>query len=186
MSTEQTPPPVILGRYAGFFSRAAAYGLDRLISFGIAFVIMLVIEFFLNLFGVDQWLENLSEDSTVNAAVALLLSALVINLLVSIGYNIGFWVLSGQTPGKRVLGVRVMRKDGTRLTLGNALLRQVGYWISAIFYLGFLWILFDNKRQGFHDKLAGTIVTYSWPEGRLRGTFVIERVQRFTNRGSKT
>ena len=186
MSTEQTPPPVILGRYAGFFSRAAAYGLDRLISFGIAFVIMLVIEFFLNLFGVDQWLENLSEDSTVNAAVALLLSTLVINLLVSIGYNIGFWVLSGQTPGKRVLGVRVMRKDGTRLTLGNALLRQVGYWISAIFYLGFLWILFDNKRQGFHDKLAGTIVTYSWPEGRLRGTFVIERVQRFTNRGSKT
>ena len=186
MSTEQTPPPVILGRYAGFFSRAAAYGLDRLISFGIAFVIMLVIEFFLNLFGVDQWLENLSGDATVNAVLAILLSTLVINLLVSIGYNVGFWVMSGQTPGKRVLGVRVMRKDGTRLTLGNALLRQVGYWISAIFYLGFLWILFDNKRQGFHDKLAGTIVTYSWPEGRLRGTFVIERVQRFTNRGSKT
>ena len=186
MPTDQPPPPVILGRYAGFFSRAAAYALDRLISFGIGFVIMLVIDYFLSLFRLDQWLENLSGDASVNAAVVFLLSTLVINLLISIGYNVGFWVLSGQTPGKWVLGVRVMRKDGTRLTLGNALLRQVGYWISAIFCLGFLWILFDNKRQGFHDKLAGTIVTYSWPEGRLRGTFVIERVQRFTDRGSKT
>ncbi len=80
--------------------------------------------------------------------------------------------------------MRVLRKDGTRVRLGNALRRQIGYWISGIFYLGFLWILFDNKRQGFHDKIAGTIVTYSWPEGRLRGTFVIERMQRFTDRGS--
>ena len=186
MPTEQPPHPVILGRYAGFFSRAAAYALDRLISFGIAFVILLVIDYFLSLFRFDQWLEGLSGDASVNAAVVFLLSTLGIYFLVSIGYNVGFWVMSGQTPGKRVLGVRIMRKDGTRLTLGNALRRQVGYWISAIFCLGFLWILVDNKRQGFHDKLAGTIVTYSWPEGRLRGTFVIERVQRFTDRGSKT
>jgi uncharacterized RDD family membrane protein YckC len=186
MSTEKAPPPVILGRYAGFFSRAAAYVLDRAITFGIAFVIMLVIDYFLRLFGVDQWLETLSEDAMLNAVLALLLSTLGVYLLVTIVYNIGFWLLSGQTPGKLVLGVRVMRADGTRLKLGNALRRQVGYWISAIFYLGFLWILFDNKRQGFHDKIAGTIVTYSWPEGRLRGTFVIESVQRFTDRRSNT
>jgi uncharacterized RDD family membrane protein YckC len=186
MSTEKTPPPVILGRYAGFFSRAAAYVLDRAIAFGIAFVIMVVIDYFLRLLGVDEWLENLREDAMLNAVLVLLLSTLGIYLLVTIVYNVGFWLLSGQTPGKRVLGVRVMRADGTRLRLGNALRRQIGYWISAIFFLGFLWILFDNKRQGFHDKLADTIVTYSWPEGRLSGTFVIERVQRFTDRRSKT
>ena len=186
MSTEKTPPPVILGRYAGFFSRAVAYVLDRIIVFGISFVILMVIEYFLRLLRIDQWLENLSGDATLNVIVVLLLSALVINLLVTIGYNVGFWLLSGQTPGKRVLGARVMRTDGTRLRLGNALRRQVGYWISGIFCLGFLWILFDNRRQGFHDKLAGTIVTYSWPEGRLRGTFVIERVQRFKDRRSTT
>jgi uncharacterized RDD family membrane protein YckC len=186
MSIDKAPPPDILGRYAGFFSRAAAFILDRIITFGIAFVIMVVIEYFLKLFRIDQWLEILSEDATLKSVLAVLLSTLGIYLLVSVGYNIGFWLLSGQTPGKQVLGVRVMRTDGTRLRLGNALLRQVGYWISAIFYLGFLWILFDNKRQGFHDKLAGTIVTYSWPEGRLRGTFVIKYVQRFTDRRSKT
>jgi uncharacterized RDD family membrane protein YckC len=110
------------------------------------------------------------------------LSSAGITLIVSIIYNIGFWMLSGQTPGKRILGVRVMRVDGERLRLRNAVLRQVGYWISTIFFLGFLWILFDSKRQGFHDKIGDTIVTYSWPEGRMRGTFVIERVQRFQDR----
>ena len=78
-----------------------------------------------------------------------------------------------------MLGVRVIRTDGGRLRLKNAILRQIGYWISTFFYLGFLWILIDNKRQGWHDKIGGSIVTYSWPEGRMRGTFVVEHVQRF-------
>jgi uncharacterized RDD family membrane protein YckC len=186
MSTEKTPPPVILGRYAGFFSRGAAYILDRLICFGIAFAIMLVIDYFLTLFRVDAWLESLSQEAMLQAFLAILLSSVGIYFLVSTVYNIAFWLLSGQTPGKRVLGVRVMRTDGTRLKLGNALRRQVGYWISSILCLGFLWILFDNERQGWHDKLAGTIVTYSWPEGRLRGTFVIKHTQRFTGRRTKT
>jgi uncharacterized RDD family membrane protein YckC len=186
MSTDNPPPPVILGRYAGFFSRGAAFVLDRIIVFGIAFLILQVVAYFLRLFRLDQWLDSLGQGAMGHTILALLLSTLGIYLLVSISYDVWFWLLSGQTPGKRVLGVRVMRADGKRLTLGNALLRQLGYDISAIFYLGFLWILFDNKRQGFHDKLAGTIVTYSWPEGRLRGTFVIEQVQRFTDRRSKT
>ena len=182
MPTEETQPPVILGRYAGFFSRAAAYVLDRAIVFGISFLITMAIDYLLGLFHLDQWLETLSEGAALNAGLAILISVVGLNLLITIAYNVGFWVMSGQTPGKRVLGVRVLRKDGTRVRLGNALRRQIGYWISGIFYLGFLWILFDNKRQGFHDKIAGTIVTYSWPEGRLRGTFVIERVQRLTER----
>ena len=182
MPTDRPQPPVILGRYAGFFSRGAAYLLDRAICFAISFLITLVIDYLLSLFRIDQRLETLGQDAPLQVLLALLLSAVGLNLLVTIVYNVGFWMMSGQTPGKRVLGVRVMRTDGTRLRLGNAIRRQIGYWISGIFYLGFLWILFDNKRQGFHDKIAGTIVTYSWPEGRLRGTFIIERVQRFTDR----
>ena len=54
MSTENPAPPVILGRYAGFFSRAAAYLVDRVIVFAIAFIIMLVINYFLSLFKLDQ------------------------------------------------------------------------------------------------------------------------------------
>jgi len=186
MPNEKAPPPVILGRYAGFFSRAAAYAIDRAIIFGIAFVIMVVIQYFLNLFLIDQWLTSLDEGAETRAIVPVLLSSVGIHLVVSVFYNISYWMLSGQTPGKRMLGVRVMRADGERLQFSNALLRQVGYWISTILFLGFLWILFDNKRQGFHDKLGGTIVTYSWPVGKMRGTFVIERVERFQDRRSKT
>ena len=185
MTTENPAPPIILGRYAGFFSRAAAYIIDRLIVFAIVFVIMLVIDYFLSLFKLDQWLAARIGSST-NQIITTLLSSIGITLIVDIFYNVFFWMLSGQTPGKRFLGVRVMRADGQRLKLRNAVLRQIGYYISTILYLGFIWILFDNKRQGFHDKIADTIVTYSWPEGRMRGTFVIERVQRFQDRRLKS
>ena len=185
MMTEDISQPVILGRYAGFFSRAAAYAIDRAIVFGIAFVIMAVAQYFLNLFMIDQWFANLAGAETTHLIIAFLLSSAGINLIISIFYNIGFWMLSGQTPGKRILGLRVLCVDGERLRFRNAILRQLGYWISSIFFLGFIWILLDNKRQGFHDKIGGTIVTYSWPEGRMRGTFVVEQVQRFQDRRSK-
>lgn len=184
MASKNDATPVILGRYAGFFTRAAAYSIDQAIIFGITFVIMVVVQYFLNLFLIDEWLASLYQGETTRMLITALLSSAGITLIVSIIYNIGFWMLSGQTPGKRILGVRVMRADGERLRLRNAVLRQIGYWISAIMFLGYLWVLFDSRRQGFHDKIGGTIVTYSWPEGRMRGTFVIERVQRFQDRRS--
>jgi uncharacterized RDD family membrane protein YckC len=185
MTSDKASMPVILGRYAGFVSRGAAYLIDRAIIYGLSTGVLIVINFFLDLLGLDQWLASQFEAGMTGSVVAILFSIVGIIFLVSISYNIGFWLLSGQSPGKRVLGVRVLRADGTRLKFGNAVRRQIGYWISAIFYLGYLWILVDNRRQGWHDKLAGTIVTYSWPEGRMRGTFVIERVQRFTDRSTK-
>jgi uncharacterized RDD family membrane protein YckC len=66
----------------------------------------------------------------------------------------------GQTPGKAALGIRIVKLDGTRLTALDAILRNViGYAISAFFLLlGYLWILVDSRRQGWHDKLARTVV----------------------------
>lgn len=79
----------------------------------------------------------------------------------SIIYYTWFWRRSGQTIGKTVLGIKVIAKDGAKLTWGKALLRYIGYLISAIpLSIGFLWVAFDRKRQGWHDKLAGTYVTY--------------------------
>jgi uncharacterized RDD family membrane protein YckC len=43
-----------------------------------------------------------------------------------------------------------------------ALRRFIGYFISGILFLGFLWVLLDSRRQGWHDKIAGTFVIYSW------------------------
>jgi|SRR3954454_7912243 uncharacterized RDD family membrane protein YckC len=76
-------------------------------------------------------------------------------------YNIVFWRMRGQTPGKWLLGLRVVALGGGEVTLGQATLRFVGYLLSALpFYLGFLWIL-GSERRGFHDRLAGTEVVYT-------------------------
>ena len=85
---------------------------------------------------------------------------LSIGLLVAfVGYYPYFWAVSGQTPGKMILGLRVVRSDGSRLRMGHALARVVGYLISSWFlYLGFMWALIDRKRQGWHDKFADTQV----------------------------
>jgi len=84
--------------------------------------------------------------------------------LFAVMYDVGFWTLAGQTPGKRLMGLLVVKANGERLKLGRAILRWLGYWLSGILFLGFLWVLVDGKRQGFHDKLARTIVVYSRPE----------------------
>ncbi len=123
MPTQNSAPPVILGRYAGFFSRGAAFTIDQAITFGIAFVIMVMIRYFFNLVHIEQWITRLQEVEFTNAIIAILLSTIGIHFMVSSFYNIGFWMLSGQTPGKRVLGVRVMRTDGGRLRFRNAVVR---------------------------------------------------------------
>ena len=69
-----------------------------------------------------------------------------------------FWVRSGQTPGMRLMGIKVVRdKDGGPIGWGSAFLRLIGYWISAIvFYLGFIWIFIDKRKRGWYDLMAGT------------------------------
>jgi hypothetical protein len=64
--------------------------------------------------------------------------------------------------GKMTVGIKVVGADGQPPTGGRALLRYVGYALSGlVLSLGFLWVIFDRKRQGWHDKIAGTYVVYS-------------------------
>ena len=92
MTTENPAQPVILGRYAGFFSRAAAYFVDRLIVFAITLIIMLVINYLLSLFKLDQWLAARVGSST-NQIITTLLSTVGINLILSIFYNSAFSIV---------------------------------------------------------------------------------------------
>ena len=74
-----------------------------------------------------------------------------------------YWLftgLKGQTPGKMLVGIKVVNAQGNIPGLGHAALREVlGKLISTIVLcLGFFWIAFDNNKQGWHDKLASTYV----------------------------
>ncbi len=87
-------------------------------------------------------------------------STLTVNLVISAIYNVALMVsFNGQTLGKLMLRLRVVKKRGGRITILDALLRNVfGYMISQIFLLGYLWALFDAEKQTWHDKMAGTVV----------------------------
>lgn len=68
-------------------------------------------------------------------------------------------LLTGVTPGLRLLGLCLVEADGSTVGPAAAAVRALGAVLSAAYLgLGFLWILFDPERRGFHDKIAGTWV----------------------------
>jgi uncharacterized RDD family membrane protein YckC len=83
-------------------------------------------------------------------------------VVAEIGWFIFYLVLwaQGLTPGKLILGMRVIKTTGERAGFWRMVLREtVGKFFSAItLLLGFLWITWDEDHQGFHDKIADTLV----------------------------
>jgi uncharacterized RDD family membrane protein YckC len=101
--------------------------------------------------------------AAVGAGALAALSILVLIVatpVVGFLYFPWFWVHGGATPGMRIFNLRVVRDaDGGPIGWGAALLRLIGFWVSSlVFYLGFIWILVDKRRRGWHDLLAGTVM----------------------------
>lgn len=74
-----------------------------------------------------------------------------------------FWMLKQATPGKMVLSLRVVdAATGNKPSTGQCIGRYFAYFVSTIpLCLGFVWVAFDKRKQGWHDKLAGTVVVRS-------------------------
>ena len=159
MTSDQQPQVTRLGQYAGFTTRLVGWIIDDLILASIIVVMTAMV-------GIIQNSLPLNDLLGLQAEAELIIAGFLVVLVVTIPplYFISFWMLAGQTPGKRLMGVRVVRTDGERVKFWNCVRRLIGYWVSAILFLGYLWVLVDNRRQGFHDKIAGTFVVYAWPE----------------------
>lgn len=84
----------------------------------------------------------------------------LVNTAVGALYSVLFWVnWNGQTLGKKAVGIKVVKEDGKVLDYQGAVVRYVGYIVSAIpLLLGFFWVIWDEKKQGWHDKIAKTLV----------------------------
>jgi uncharacterized RDD family membrane protein YckC len=81
-------------------------------------------------------------------------------------YFVLFWSAAGQTPGMRLLHLRVRGAQGAPLSLGRALLRLVGLLLAIVpLFAGFLPVLFTARRRGLPDYVAGTVVVYDDPLG---------------------
>lgn len=87
---------------------------------------------------------------------------ILLSIVLFVGYIVWAFTLfaKGMTPGKKLLGMRVVKEDGTSAGFFTMFIREwIGKAISGlIFSLGFLWILFDRDKQGWHDKLMSTYV----------------------------
>lgn len=131
--------------YAGFWIRVAASLIDTVI-FVIVFSIPLTI-----IYGAEYWT---SEESVKG------FWDILITYIAPIFITVWFWLKYLGTPGKMALRLRVVdAKTGQALTTPQAIGRYLGYYVSAFaLMLGFIWVGIDKRKQGFHDKLAGTVV----------------------------
>jgi uncharacterized RDD family membrane protein YckC len=154
------PVEVLEGRTAGFVTRMLAYLLDVLVLTAI-----LAMGSWLAVQTDNLMTEVLPEDIQLGISATTLFALLTPFIIIF--YYVMFWSLSGRTIGKWVLGVRVVQADGLPPTIGRSLLRMIGYVVSLIvFFLGFLWILIDDQRKGWHDHMAKTWVVYDWARRR--------------------
>ena len=145
--------------YAGIVSRGCAFALDVAIVQVSLFLIGAVLALIAEAFG---------EVSIDVSATEVVLGAVAWIAVFDI-YLISFWWLAGQTPGMRMLGVDVRTTEGERVTPKRGVVRLVGMFLAAIpLFAGYVPIMLNDERQGFHDKLAKTVVRYRKPERRPR------------------
>ena len=131
--------------YAGFWIRVWASVIDTVLVSVIIFPLLTAI------YGSAYW----DSEKVIQGPMDFLLSWVAPAIAVVL-----FWISRQATPGKLAVGARIVdAKTGGNPSTGQLLGRYAGYYLAAIpLLLGFIWVAFDPRKQGWHDKLAGTVV----------------------------
>jgi len=139
--------------YAGIATRAVALAIDAAVAQVIVFCGGAVLALVGSLV-TDVRLDTLAKILAAVAWVAV------------VGfYFVVFWSTAGQTPGMRLMALRVMTGGGVHPGVTRSVVRAVGLALAIIpLFAGFIPVLFDRRRRGLHDMLAGTVVLYAGEE----------------------
>jgi uncharacterized RDD family membrane protein YckC len=131
--------------YAGFWIRVGASLIDTII------VLIIILPILTAVYGKAYWLEN----SLVKGFWDFVFSY----ALPAVGVVI-FWVYKSATPGKMATKLTIVdAKTGAKPTTGQFIIRYLGYYVAMLpLFLGIIWVGIDKRKQGWHDKLAGTVV----------------------------
>lgn len=168
------------GEYAGCVSRLAGFVVDVVVISVSLVAINWLVPAALKPFGIPvQTCAAPTSDSELFGWVCWLtrVGLAVFTIVFTPLYYLFLWSLAGQSVGKALLGVRIVRLNGKQMSLWIALRRLVGYLLTLLtFGLGFLWVAADNRRQALHDKIAGTSVIYSWEATHNRR--LVQRLRR--------
>ena len=95
-------------------------------------------------------------------AIEMYALAMILGFIWALGYHIYFPSSDMMaTPGKALLGLKITDESGNKIGVGKAILRYIGYIISAlVLYIGFIIVGFTENKRGLHDMVASTRVTY--------------------------
>lgn len=130
--------------YAGLVTRAIAFAIDAAIVNVSGIAVGVVVGLALSVLDIPKDVDK-----------ALLAVGGALFVLWTVGYFVVFWSTTGETPGNRVMRIRVQRHDGATLPRHTAALRLAALVVAAIPLLaGFLPILFDRRRRAFQDFVA--------------------------------
>lgn len=131
--------------YVGFWARLGATIIDILLQFVVTLPLTYAIY---------------GRVSAPSGKIFMGFGDFLINLVLPTAAVIAFWVYLGATPGKMAISARIVDADtGAPLSISRSVVRYLGYIVSFIpFGVGYLWIAFDRKKQGWHDKLANSVV----------------------------
>jgi uncharacterized RDD family membrane protein YckC len=156
-------------KYAGFWPRFAALLLDGIViivAFSIFQVFMLG-----NMVTPLEWSEAAGTMDNVPRflmSIAVTIKPTVVSNSIFMLAVIFYWVFLtwkfGGTLGKMAVGIKVVREDLKPISFGGAIVREFlvkqVFYLSIIFisWLGYLWVSWDKKKQGWHDKIARTLV----------------------------
>ena len=161
------PPPVAAPAPPAYYDEAAPIEGEPA-GFWIRFLAVLIDSIIMNVILAIVWAPTLllsfraaASGEAPSPFLALLpVLSFLLTTVISLGYYLWFWANRGATPGKKMLGLRIVREDGEEpLGWGTAFMRLVGYMVSGvILYIGFFMIAFNPEKQGLHDKIAKTRV----------------------------
>lgn len=146
--------PHLQYQYGGFFKRALGFLIDL-------FLIMIsnMILFGLGLLASCKAMNDLNLSAPSEDLVFLLTGLFTLSGLGLFFIYLVYFNTSGQTPGKKLLGLKVISRSGGPVRLVQALARTLGLLLTLFFFFpGFLFILFNRQKLAFHDLLAGTYV----------------------------
>jgi uncharacterized RDD family membrane protein YckC len=146
------------GAYAGLMTRTIAYVVDGAVINLVALLVGIAVALALSIFHLPG-----SLDAVVAAVLAFAYFVWVV------GYFATFWSTTGQTPGSRVMRIRVIDAHGApRLKPRRALVRVAGLVLATIpLFAGFLIMLWDGRRRCLQDRLARTLVVHAPPQVRI-------------------
>lgn len=133
-------------QYGGFWIRLLASVIDSIL------MLMIIAPVLTAIYGTAYW--------DVESQVPHGALDIVMNYVFPVVVVIVFWVYKSATPGKMMLGLTIVdAKTGGKPSTAQFIGRYLAYYVSMLpLFLGFFWVAFDKRKQGWHDKLAGTVV----------------------------